>query len=304
MPRITIDPHNSKIIYISANNASVGPNCKVAPGTGQCGLYKTTDGGATWSPLSIEAPGVYSLSIDPASGAIYAGAEITSLGSTVSKSGDNGVNWTPLKNQLSANGPFVVVDPNATNTVYAFPHLGFSSGGDTYIKSADGGATWSTFSTPHLCALGARTCTNPFHNSVVDVVIIPPPKAGGGGPPIITAGGVVNGASFQPGIVPNSWVTIIGANLSPVTDDWSKSIVNGKFPQVLDGVSVSIGGKPAFIKDISPGQLNILAPDIGLGPDGGDGDQRSGDQRSLHRHIEPVRPGILSMARKPSGREP
>ncbi|HEY4359600.1 MAG TPA: IPT/TIG domain-containing protein [Bryobacteraceae bacterium] len=86
--------------------------------------------------------------------------------------------------------------------------------------------------------------------------------SGGSGPPVISANGVVNGASFQPGIVANSWVTIQGANLAPKTDDWSNSIVNGKLPTVLDGVSVSMGGKPAYIYYISAGQLNVLAPDV------------------------------------------
>ena len=35
-------------------------------------------------------------------------------------------------------------------------------------------------------------------------------------PPTIDAGGVVSGASFQAGIVPGSWLTIKGTNLSPV----------------------------------------------------------------------------------------
>ena len=37
--------------------------------------------------------------------------------------------------------------------------------------------------------------------------------------PSIDPGGVVSGASFQPGIVPGSWVTIKGSNLSPVASD-------------------------------------------------------------------------------------
>ncbi|MEO8598179.1 MAG: hypothetical protein ABI759_32970 [Candidatus Solibacter sp.] len=262
---IAIDPHKSEVIYVASSATSVGANCKATPGSGQCGLYKSADNGVTWTPLTIESPGVYSVSIDPASGAIYAGAEITGIGSAVSKSGDNGVNWTPIKNNLSPDGSFVMVDANSTNTVYAFPHLGFGAGGDTYVRSGDGGATWATAATPHLCALDIQTCNNPFHNTIYDMLIVPPPAGAGSGPPAIAANGVVNGASFQPGIVPNSWVTIVGANLAPLTDDWSHSIVNGKFPTVLDGVSVSIGGKPAFLKDISPGQLNLLAPDIGLG---------------------------------------
>jgi uncharacterized protein (TIGR03437 family) len=88
----------------------------------------------------------------------------------------------------------------------------------------------------------------------------------GGSAPTISANGVVNGASFQPGIVANSWVTIQGAGLASKTDDWSNSIVNGALPTSLDGVSVSMGGKAAYIYYISPGQLNVLAPDVPAGP--------------------------------------
>jgi uncharacterized protein (TIGR03437 family) len=84
--------------------------------------------------------------------------------------------------------------------------------------------------------------------------------------PTIDAAGVVSGASFQPGIVPGSWLTIKGSNLSPVTDTWEKAIVNGKLPTSLDGVSVSVGSKPAFVYFISSGQINVQAPDVGTGP--------------------------------------
>jgi len=76
---------------------------------------------------------------------------------------------------------------------------------------------------------------------------------------------VVNGASFLPGIVPNSWTTIQGTNLSSTTDTWDKNILNGSLPTILDGVSVSIGGKPAYIYYISPEQINAVAPDVGAG---------------------------------------
>ena len=85
--------------------------------------------------------------------------------------------------------------------------------------------------------------------------------------PTVDGGGVVSGASFQPGIVPGSWVTIKGTNLSPVSSDtWEKEIVDGKLPIALDGVSVSMGSKDAYVYFISPGQINVQAPDIGTGP--------------------------------------
>jgi uncharacterized protein (TIGR03437 family) len=92
------------------------------------------------------------------------------------------------------------------------------------------------------------------------------PSAGGTNNPAIAANGVVSGASFQPGIVPGSWLTIQGSNLSSVIDTWEKAIVNGQLPPTLDGVSVNVGGKPAFVYFISPGQINVQAPDVGAGP--------------------------------------
>lgn len=90
--------------------------------------------------------------------------------------------------------------------------------------------------------------------------------AAGGTAPAISADGVVNGASFQPGIVPGSWLTIKGTNLASQTDTWEKAIVGGKLPTTLDGVSVNVGSKPAFVYFISPGQINVQAPDVGTGP--------------------------------------
>ena len=88
----------------------------------------------------------------------------------------------------------------------------------------------------------------------------------GSGAPNISANGVVNGASFQPGIVANSWATILGSGLAPVTDNWNNSIINGRLPTTLDGVTVTIGGKPAYLYYVSPGQINLLVPDVGTGP--------------------------------------
>jgi uncharacterized protein (TIGR03437 family) len=85
-------------------------------------------------------------------------------------------------------------------------------------------------------------------------------------PAINPSGGIVSGASFQPGIAAASWITIYGTNLSAITDTWASSIVNGVLPIALDKVSVSVGGVPAYIYYISPMQINALAPSVGPGP--------------------------------------
>jgi len=79
--------------------------------------------------------------------------------------------------------------------------------------------------------------------------------------PVISS--VVNGASFQPGIEAGSWVTILGTNLANTIPGrtWrADEIVAGRLPTALDGVSVTINGKTAYVYYISPGQINVQAP--------------------------------------------
>ena len=87
----------------------------------------------------------------------------------------------------------------------------------------------------------------------------------GNTPPAISSSGIVNGASFQPGIIANSWATILGTNLAPVTDTWANAIVNGNLPTSLDGVTVTIGGKPAYLNYVSATQINLVVPDVPAG---------------------------------------
>ena len=79
--------------------------------------------------------------------------------------------------------------------------------------------------------------------------------------PAITAAQVVNGASFQPQIGLNAWVAVQGSNLASTTRTWNAGdFVNGALPTALDGVTVTLSGKRAYIYYVSPTQLNILIP--------------------------------------------
>jgi len=82
--------------------------------------------------------------------------------------------------------------------------------------------------------------------------------------PSVEITAVSNAASFASGIAPGAWITISGRNLSGTSRTWrADEIVNGKLPTALDGVSVAINGVPAAVHYISPGQINILAPQEG-----------------------------------------
>jgi uncharacterized protein (TIGR03437 family) len=80
--------------------------------------------------------------------------------------------------------------------------------------------------------------------------------------PSLTQGGVVNAGSNKAEIAAGTWVSLFGSNLADslrVLD--GSDVVNNTLPTSLSGVSVTIGGKPAFIGFVSPGQINALVPD-------------------------------------------
>lgn len=88
-------------------------------------------------------------------------------------------------------------------------------------------------------------------------------------PAIKSQNGVLNAAGFQPGISAGSWGVILGTNLSSSTRTWQTSdFVNGTgLPTSLDGIQVTVDGKPAYVEFISPTQINFVPPtDSNTGP--------------------------------------
>ncbi len=87
----------------------------------------------------------------------------------------------------------------------------------------------------------------------------------------ITSIGVAFGGSD---IAQNTWIAIKGANLAPadlgpngLTWSAAPEFANGKMPTQLDGVSVTVNGKPGYMFFVSAGQINVLTPlDGTLGP--------------------------------------
>ncbi len=74
---------------------------------------------------------------------------------------------------------------------------------------------------------------------------------------------VSNAASGNAVIAPNTWITIMGTNLAPAGDTrvWAAAdFVQASMPASLDGVSVTVNGKAAYVYYISPTQINVLTP--------------------------------------------
>jgi uncharacterized protein (TIGR03437 family) len=86
--------------------------------------------------------------------------------------------------------------------------------------------------------------------------------------PAIRANGIVGASSFGafPAAAPGSYVEIYGTDLAGTTREWAGGdFTDGNAPTSLDGVTVTVGGQPAFINFVSPAQVNAQVP-AGVSP--------------------------------------
>ncbi|MEO5926738.1 MAG: hypothetical protein ABIR70_23190 [Bryobacteraceae bacterium] len=83
------------------------------------------------------------------------------------------------------------------------------------------------------------------------------------GLPIIrTTNPVVPSFMGNAGFSSNMYVEIYGSNFARTARTWTGDDFTGAYaPTSLNGVSVTVNGKPAFIYYVSPGQININVPD-------------------------------------------
>ncbi len=125
---ITISPSAPHIMIVKQANTTPGAS-----------LYKSMDGGQTWSELAGPYDNVGVVTFDPKnSDTIYIGSYFSPGGW---KSTDGGVNWIPMANGLQSNGRAFVIDPDNTQVIYA------ANGAAGVLESLDGGASWTPINT-------------------------------------------------------------------------------------------------------------------------------------------------------------
>jgi uncharacterized protein (TIGR03437 family) len=127
---IAVNPRNPATVYVAAAGG---------------GVWKTTDGGATWSPLTDSLPSLASgaVAVDPFTGAVWYGTGELNFcrdcyyGAGVYRSGDGGATWERVapENFLSSPTSFIRFDPRHQGTLF----IGRST---ALWKSSDGGASW------------------------------------------------------------------------------------------------------------------------------------------------------------------
>lgn len=147
--RILIHPRDSNTVYVAAQ----GPLW--APG-GDRGLFKTTDGGETWTAVLTvsENTGITDLAMDPRNpDVIYAASyqrrrhvgQLVGGGpeSNIYKTMDGGATWTPIMNGLPTvdRGRIALAVPaQKPDTVYALVTAAQKQSG--FFRSDDGGQSW------------------------------------------------------------------------------------------------------------------------------------------------------------------
>ena len=123
-------------------------------GAASGGVWKSTDGGTTFKPVFDKQPvqSIGAIAIDPEhTNTIWVGSgeawtrNSTSIGDGIYKSTDSGETWTNMGLPNSERIAKILIDPHASDTVYAcVPGKLWSDSADRGLyKTSDGGKHWS-----------------------------------------------------------------------------------------------------------------------------------------------------------------
>jgi photosystem II stability/assembly factor-like uncharacterized protein len=129
---LAVDPHDPDTVFA---------------GLREGGLRRTRDGGRSWDDCALPEPGVFSLAVSAADGAVYAGTEPSRL----FRSDDGGESWRELEALLELpSRPMWSFPPRPWTShvrwIAPNPHdpdlllVGIELGG--LMRSTDGGASW------------------------------------------------------------------------------------------------------------------------------------------------------------------
>jgi photosystem II stability/assembly factor-like uncharacterized protein len=148
---IVVDPRNANVVYVAALGHQYGPNA-------ERGVFKTTDGGKTWSKILYKNPdtGATTLAMEPDDpDVIYAALWQTRRppwnvyppsngpGSGLYKSSDGGATWTQLTKGLPTHVGRIGLSISAAAPHRVYANVDSSPGVGGVYRSDDAGATWT-----------------------------------------------------------------------------------------------------------------------------------------------------------------
>lgn len=148
--RIVIDPRDANTVYVAAGGHLWGPNA-------ERGVYRTTDGGATWKKVLFvdENTGATDLVIDPSNPLVLYAATYQRQrrtwgfngggpGSAIYKTTDGGSSWTKLTTGLPPGDKGrIALALAASDPKVVYATVEAAPPGSGVYRTLDGGATWT-----------------------------------------------------------------------------------------------------------------------------------------------------------------
>jgi len=177
---IAVAPSNPQIVYAGSGEGLQRPDLAIGNG-----VYKSTDGGATWTHLGLrDGQQIASMAVDPANpNRLFVAVLGHPYGANdergIYRSLDGGATFQRVLFENDNVGGFdVVLDPHDPNIVYATLwaarqapwEIGgsFEIPGSGIFKSSDGGTTWTKLSNGFPSRIGrAEVAVAPSNSSVV-----------------------------------------------------------------------------------------------------------------------------------------
>jgi hypothetical protein len=162
---VVVDPTNPATLYAGTDHPYNGNNPER--------LFKSTNGGSTWTQTSLNAAGssVDIVAVNPAQNAqVFAASHGTS---GLFQSLDGGVTWTTLNTDPACGGVNTILFDASGQTMYLATTTGV-------CRSTDGARTWALSSVANLASVQAL-CFDPLDASILYAGAMPLTIGGSGG---------------------------------------------------------------------------------------------------------------------------
>lgn len=224
---VVIHPNNPDIVYVAAQGTVHGPNS-------ERGVFKSTDGGASWKKVLYinDSTGISSLSMDMTNPRILYAASwehrrfpwtVSSggPGSAIWKSTDEGNTWTKLTEGLPVSMGKMGISVSRANSSRVFAIIETEKSKSGLYRSDDAGKTWALLSNNQDISSRSwyymKVFADPKNENTVFVLNAPMMKS-------IDGGKTFAAVSIPHGDTHDLWINPLKNNILALADDGGASI--------------------------------------------------------------------------------